>query len=122
MVSEGGRTSDEAIDRRGQDHLPNLRQMRRICCDRLRRKPARDSRIDQPRHPLRLRNGELAPNIPPANAPAEEPVVVTHEEERIVQRPVVQKPVKPPAPTIPPIAPIEETPDPTAPQVNVQPH
>ena len=71
---------------------------------------------------LRLRNGELAPNIPPANAPAEEPVVVTHEEERIVQRPVVQKPVKPPAPTIPPIAPIEETPDPTAPQVNVQPH
>ena len=63
MVSESGRASDEAIDRCGQDHLPNLRQMRRICCDRLRRKPARDSRIDQPRHPLRLRNGD-APNTP----------------------------------------------------------
>src|SRR5262249_61812838 len=56
VVGERGGASDEAVDRRGADHLAHLVEVRRIGLDGLRRKPARESRLDQRLHALPLRD------------------------------------------------------------------
>src|SRR6516225_2368863 len=56
VVGKRGGASDEAVDRRGADHLAHLVEVRRIGLDGLRRKPARESRLDQRLHALLLRD------------------------------------------------------------------
>src|SRR5499427_9308423 len=58
VVGERGGASDETIDRRGADHLAHLVEVWRIGLHDLRRKPARESGLDQRLDALLLRDDD----------------------------------------------------------------